>query len=772
MRNLELRRALTMQLLACVLSLAVACANAAEPAPNQWTPVNEPPAGVQLLGWDELRYAPELEGVLFYGAYRSFTSENQNAIWVYRYKENRWHLLHINMFYVRDELASDGGHSSGKMFYDENRKVMVYGGLVSMSRNDRARTWIFDPAAAVGWDANPPGPVPGIAFDGTSTYVPDWKAGFQYSCGAGTWSFDALANKWAKLATGQGPASTCEPVYDPKHKRILAFGGSRGHYGGKAFETLNDLWAFDLAAKTWSKLETKNPPPTRGWPQLALSPAHDILMLCGGASGAMDKNGNAEFRNDTWTLDLGTLEWTKLESATSPPTSYSNHMAYDPQNDVFLLVSGRTTKNLGYGYPCQMYALQYAGKAAAKAPAAAVPAAPMPAYDFKALPKAEKEWAAVGSGPVSAVQGWGFRPSLASNGAELLLAFGEYDPPGKYGDEGCYVYAFKYGGGSWSRLGSRAVSDVSAHAQAPSAAFDAAGKPVVAYLQIKQWKPAQLTLKRFDGDWKAAGEIALDGLPGMPALAGGAQPLAIAWQHHPKNGKGIGAFVDENSGDAWQPVGDGKALNVDDPGATRGQFVALVRDPQGRLVAAWSEQKAGYEGENTTPERIHVKRFEGGKWALLGTELPISKPQSRALGYAIAIHNGEPVVAVCDGTDGGQAALLVYAWSGGQWKALGDAPLNVLGKESGALKPALVSDGKNLFVAWPEFQPHLPPLLFAKKWDGSKWSLAGGPLNIAPGKGSAQTPMMALLNGKPVVAWSELVPLGDGMRQIFVKTMP
>src|SRR5947209_7166579 len=34
--------------------------------------------------------------------------------------------------------------------------------------------------------------------------------------------------------------------------------------------------------------------------------------------------------------------------------------------------------------------------------------------------------------------------------------------------------------------------------------------------------------------------------------------------------------------------------------------------------------------------------------------------------------------------------------------------------------PAITSDGKNVFVAWPEYLPNRPPLLFAKKWDGSR----------------------------------------------------
>jgi len=135
------------------------------------------------------------------------------------------------------------------------------------------------------------------------------------------------------------------------------------------------------------------------------------------------------------------------------------------------------------------------------------------------------------------------------------------------------------------------------------------------------------------------------------------------------------------------------------------------------------------------------------------------------------LHDGEPVVALCEGTDGGRASLIVYAWKSGRWTRLGDASLNVLGAESGALKPALISDGKNLFVAWPEFLPSRPPLLFVKKWDGSKWTLAGGPLNEAPGKGSVHHPALAILNGKPVVAWTEYALDGEHMRQIFVKAL-
>lgn len=770
----ERRRA--MELAAAVLTGAWVVCRAAELPPNQWTPMNEPPMGVQLLGWDEIRYVPELAGVLFYGAFRSFTSENQNAIWLYRFNENRWRLVHINLFFNRDELACDGGHTSGRMVYDRSRKVLVHQALVSMGRNDRFRTWVFDPQAMVGWDANPPAPAANIEYDGASVWLPDQKVSFQYRADRGAWAYDATTNRWKQLAPpGRGgPAFTADAVYDARRKRVLAFGGAQGHYGGKSFKTFNDLWAFETVSNTWQRLEAKDPPPVRGWPQMAISPPADVMLLTGGFTGELTPQSAGKWRDDTWVLDLEGLQWKSLP-ATSPPMGqgYSNHLAYDSANDVFLYLS-TPPRHLGYGYQCGVYAFRYEGAAPTRPQRPAIE--PAPTYDLASLPKAESEWTPLGGGAVTAVKGWAFRPSLTGTGDRLLLAFGEYDPPGRYQDEGCYVYAFEFAGDKWTRLGSRAVSDPGAHSQCPSAGFDEAGRPVVAYQAIRPWKPTQLLVKRFEGEWKLAGSPApaKESLPALPSLWAGPGPVAVAWQHHPDYGKGLGAYVAEQAGDTWTPAGDGRPLNVNPVAVGRGQYVSLVRDPQGRLVAAWQEQKADFNGENATPERIHVRRLEEGKWTELARDVPASSPQARALGYALCLHHGEPVVAVCDGTDGGRASLLVYAWDGGKWACLGEPTkpgLNVLGPEGGALKPALVSDGKTVFAAWPEFLPNRPPLLFVKRWDGTGWRLAGGPLNEQPGQGAAHHPALAILKGRPVVAWTEHALEGDTLRRLFVKAM-
>ncbi len=756
-----------ISLVAAVLALAAA-APAGELPANKWVSMKEPAAGVQMLGWDEIRYAPELGGVLMWGAYRSYTSENQNALWLYRFKENRWHLLHLNLFFVRSEMCSDGGHTSGRMTYDRERKILVYNGMISMSRNDWYRTWAFDPRALVGWDARPPSPTPRQKCDGASVYVPAAKRTLQHYGNAGTWLYGAAANRWAwPVPPGKGPAGTCaEAVWDPKRKRVLVFGGSAGQYSGKSFTTYNALWAYDLAAKSWKKLAPKNPPPARGWPQMALSTAADIVLMSNGTTGTRSKHGVVESHRDTWVLDLKKLKWKQIKNAATPSAGVRNHMAYDPASDVFLMVGRR---KLNYGYSCGVYAFRYQGEEPAKPQS--LKTEPVPTYDLKKLPAPEGRWKSLSTGPLAALEGWCFWPSLASKGDELLLAFAEC--PEKFHDVGWDVRVFRGAGGAWTELKGPVVPK-GWSSQTPAAAFDAKGRPLVISQAYRAWKGTTLNAARFEGGaWKPLAAPIKGVIPAFPALVGNKGKPTLAHEVHVTGGdyRGTAVFAFELDGGRWKPLAGGKPMSVIEPHRVRARWAQLQRDSKGRLVLAWQEHKPDWGGKTATPERVHVRRLEGGKWTELGRAVPISNPKARAVTYAMKLHNGEPVTAICEGTDGGRAKLHVRAWKGSGWQLLGSGPLNVLGKGSGALKPALVSDGKNLYVAWPEFLPGRPPLLFVKKWDGARWTLIGGPLNAAPGKGSAHRPALAVLGGKPAVAWTEHVPCGPRMRKVCVKVL-
>jgi hypothetical protein len=751
--------------------------------PDQWVPLNEPSAGVQMLGWDEIRYAPDLGGVLFFGAYRSFTSENQNAIFLYRFAENRWRLLDCDAFFHQSEMKSDAGHTTGKMTYDEARRVIVYGGLVSMGRNDRLRTWVFDPWAQVGWDARPSAPVPGIPFDAASVYVPDLKATFRFAAGGGAWLYDAAANRWTRLAASGGPTFQCaDAVYDARRKRVLVFGGSQGEYSGKSFKVTNDLWTFDVARRAWAKVETRNPPPGRGWPQMALSPDADVLLVAGGATGVRDPQAGIATHRDTWALDLNTLQWRELKDPKFPGAGPSNHMTYDPANRVFLFL-GR--KDLRYGYACGMYALRLSSAATPEPERS--PSLATPPYDLTALPEAAGEWTDIAAPLVAQVKGFCVRPSLAARGSELLLAFTEYPEwPGRTTDPVFSARSFRYTKNTWTELVGGDLLHTYPHlSQTPSIGFDADGQPMMALETYKVWGRCGLSVLRFEeGAWRAVGVAGgPEGPKGggfLPSLAAADTP-ALAYTYNPGALSAQDVAMLEWRDGQWQPVGPA-ALNTVEPNVTRAQFPVLLRDARGRLVVAWREHRPDWTGTTATPDRVYVARFEAGKWLPLGPALPVLAPpagatrpadssQVRAFCFTMTLLNDEPVVASCEGADGGRTALVVRAWQGGEWKMLGDGALNVLGVGSGAFKPALAADGAALYVAWSEYLANRPPLLFVKQWDGLAWTLVGGPLNAAPGDGSAHDPALAFLAGRPVVAWTELNLPAGALRAIHVRQM-
>ncbi len=67
-----------------------------------------------------------------------------------------------------------------------------------------------------------------------------------------TWAYDPSANTWTELnPAGDVPSvrGMLDVVYDPGSGRALIFGG----WGGES-QAMNDLWAYDPAANTWTEL--------------------------------------------------------------------------------------------------------------------------------------------------------------------------------------------------------------------------------------------------------------------------------------------------------------------------------------------------------------------------------------------------------------------------------------------------------------------------------------------------------------------------------------
>jgi hypothetical protein len=133
----------------------------------------------------------------------------------------------------------------------------------------------------------------------------------------------AQAQTWVQLTPGAGSAPAARAwssaVFDAQNRRMIVFAGRAGSDFG-------DIWAFDLAAHTWTDLtpSTGSAPAARRTPGSGYDPVgHRMVTWSGQAPGT--------FFNDAWSFDLGTNTWTLLTPAGGPPNiRYGVAAAYDP----------------------------------------------------------------------------------------------------------------------------------------------------------------------------------------------------------------------------------------------------------------------------------------------------------------------------------------------------------------------------------------------------------------------------------------------------------
>ena len=141
---------------------------------------------------------------------------------------------------------------------------------------------------------------------------------------------------WRNLSPVEGaspePRSAGTAIYDPVSRRVVVFGGQTD--GGH----LNDVWAFDLLANQWTRLETTGEPPE---PRLGANAlydpnGHQMVIWAG-------QQGN-RFYNDTWALDLQSLAWRDVSPRPSdrPQARYGSGAVFDPAERRLVQFAGFT----------------------------------------------------------------------------------------------------------------------------------------------------------------------------------------------------------------------------------------------------------------------------------------------------------------------------------------------------------------------------------------------------------------------------------------------
>jgi hypothetical protein len=141
--------------------------------------------------------------------------------------------------------------------------------------------------------------------------------------------------EWTNLTPPQGAMPQARrngvAIYDPVAHRVIIFGGA-GQDG-----LLNDTWAFSLNTLSWTQLNTlgDKPDPRLGH-DAVYDPVGQQMVVWAGQQGS-------RFFNDTWTLNLQTLEWRNVSpSSGRPKARYGSASVYDPLERSLVQFAGFT----------------------------------------------------------------------------------------------------------------------------------------------------------------------------------------------------------------------------------------------------------------------------------------------------------------------------------------------------------------------------------------------------------------------------------------------
>lgn len=160
-------------------------------------------------------------------------------------------------------------------------------------------------------------------------------AGFTSEAGRfnDTQSFSLANQTWQDWSpSGISPQVRCllTGAYDAANRRMIIYGGQRNGQ-------LDDIWSFDLAARTWTDLTPLQRPAGRWFASSVVTNDGRFLLF-----GGFTSSGNS---NDLWSFDLANRQWTKLE-VTGGPSARNGALAAYLENETRWILFGGTGDSL------------------------------------------------------------------------------------------------------------------------------------------------------------------------------------------------------------------------------------------------------------------------------------------------------------------------------------------------------------------------------------------------------------------------------------------
>lgn len=150
-----------------------------------------------------------------------------------------------------------------------------------------------------------------------------------------TWVYHVGSRSWEKRCPLEAPSARYgqRMIYEAHTGRVLLFGGFTDR--NVDAPQLNQTWAYDYTADSWSLMDLKSSPPARSYHSMVYHPIAEKTLVWGGRPFSMRADVTA------WTLDSRTASWQPLPPATGPNNRYTYaSMIYCPKSSQVVMFGG------------------------------------------------------------------------------------------------------------------------------------------------------------------------------------------------------------------------------------------------------------------------------------------------------------------------------------------------------------------------------------------------------------------------------------------------
>jgi len=140
-----------------------------------------------------------------------------------------------------------------------------------------------------------------------------------------TWAWQGVAKTWTLLSPATSPTARVDHCFADGPTFCVLFGGK----GTNA--PMQDTWKFD--GSTWTQLTPTTPPPVRAEAAMCYDTANSNWVLFGGRN-------DFNLLGDTWTLNSAGTAWTAKTTAVAPSYRCGAQMTYDSVLGAVVLFGG------------------------------------------------------------------------------------------------------------------------------------------------------------------------------------------------------------------------------------------------------------------------------------------------------------------------------------------------------------------------------------------------------------------------------------------------